>query len=96
MGYDFSSPDIAFSSTTVFVLLANNINSENNETKTEIVSENVDKGKSILGAPPKVEKKEIRNLRIRRLTTKSFNQRSRISVITVELQGILVQIATNG
>ena len=87
---------IASSSTTVFVLLANNINSENNETKTEIASENVDKGKSILGAPPKVETKETRNLRIRRSTTKSFNQRSRISVITVELQGILVQIATSG
>ena len=73
LGYDFSSPDIASSSATVFVLLANNINSENNETKTEIASENVDKGKSILGAPPKFEKKETRNLRIRRLTTKSFN-----------------------
>ena len=73
LGYDFSSPDIASSSATVFVLLANNINSENNETKTEIASENVDKGKSILGAPPKVETKETRNLRIRRLTTKSFN-----------------------
>ena len=73
MGYDFSSPDIASSSATVFVLLANNINFENNETKTEIASENVDKGKSILGAPPKFEKKETRNLRIRRLTTKSFN-----------------------
>ena len=73
LGYDFSSPNIASSSTTVFVSPANNVNSENNETKTEIASENVDKGKSILGAPPKVEKKETRNPRIRRLTTKSLN-----------------------
>ena len=36
----------------------NNENLVKNETKTEIASENnLDKGKSILGAPPKVEKK---------------------------------------
>ena len=63
LGYDFSSPNIALSSSTVFVSLANNVNSENNECKTKIASENIDKGKSILGAPPKVEKKETRNLR---------------------------------
>ena len=61
--YDFSSPNIALSSSTVFVSLANNVNSENNECKTKIASENIDKGKSILGAPPKVEKKETRNFR---------------------------------
>ena len=44
-GYDFSSPNIASSSTTVFVLPANNVNFENNECKTDIASENVDKGK---------------------------------------------------
>ena len=63
MGYDSSSPNIASSSTTVFVSPADNVNSENNESKTEIASENLDKGKSILGAPPKVEKKETRNPR---------------------------------
>ena len=35
LGYDFSSPNIASSSTIVFVSPTNNINSENNETKTE-------------------------------------------------------------
>ena len=44
LGYDFSSPNIASSSTNVFVSHANNVNSETNECKTEIVSENVDKG----------------------------------------------------
>ena len=42
----------------MFVSSANNINYENNEYKTEIASDNVDKGKSILGTPSKVEKKE--------------------------------------
>ena len=42
----------------MFVSSANNINYENNEYKTEIASDNVDKGKSILGAPSMVEKKK--------------------------------------
>ena len=63
LGYDFSFPNIATSSTTVFVSLANNVNSENNECKTDIASENVDKGKSILEAPLNIEKKETRNPR---------------------------------
>ena len=33
LGYDFSSPNIASSSTTVFISPANNINSENNDVK---------------------------------------------------------------
>ena len=36
LGYDFSSPNIASSSTTVFVSLVDNINSKNDEAKTEI------------------------------------------------------------
>ena len=96
MGYDFSSPNIVSSSTTTFVSPANNVNSENNELKTEIASENLDKGKYILGAPPKVEKKETRNSRTKRDNDKSFNKRSRTSVITMEIQGILVLIATSG
>ena len=52
LGYDFSSPNIASSSTIVFVSPANNI-----------ASKNVDKGKSILGTLPKLEKKETRNPR---------------------------------
>ena len=44
LAYDFSFPNIATSNTTVFVSLANNVNSENNETKNEIASENINKG----------------------------------------------------
>ena len=36
LGYDFSSPNIVSFSTTVFVSPADNVNSENNESKTEI------------------------------------------------------------
>ena len=48
--YGLSSPSIASTSTTVFIPLANNIEIENNVVKNELASENLDKGKSILGA----------------------------------------------
>ena len=73
LGYDFSSPNIASSSTTVFISPANHANSENNECKTEIDSKSIDNGKSILSAPPKLEKKETRNSR----TKKGNNQKSK-------------------
>ena len=53
LGYDFSSHSIAFASTTVFVSPSNNIESENNDVQNVLASENIDKGKFILGAPPK-------------------------------------------
>ena len=61
LGYDFSSPSIASSSKIVFASPADNVNSENNEFRSKIASENLDKEEFILGAPPKVEKKETRN-----------------------------------
>ena len=60
LGYDFSSSSIASTSTTIFVPPANNVNIENND-KTELASENLDKGKSILGAPLKQDKKDVNN-----------------------------------
>ena len=56
LGYDFSSSNIASTSTTVFVSPVNNVNSENNDVKTVLASENIDKCKSILRAPPKFNK----------------------------------------
>ena len=53
LGYDFSSPSIASASSTVFVSPTNNVEIENTNVKTDLASENIDKGKSILGAPPK-------------------------------------------
>ena len=45
---------------------ANNVKIENNEIKTELASENLDKGKSILGALPKLEKKDVKNPRTKK------------------------------
>ena len=61
LGYGFSSSNIASTSTTVFVPLDNNVEIENNNVKTDLASENLDKGKPILGAPPKQDKKEAKN-----------------------------------
>ena len=63
LGYDFSSPSIASASTTIFVSPTNNVESKNNDVKNVLANENIDKGKSILGAPPKLDKKEIKNPR---------------------------------
>ena len=66
LGYDFSSSSIASTSSTVFVPPANNVKTENNDVKNELASENVDKDKSILGAPPKLDKKETKNPRAKK------------------------------
>ena len=54
----------------MFVSPVDNVNSKNDEAKIEIGSENLDKGKSILGAPTKVKKKEARNPRTKRENNK--------------------------
>ena len=69
LGYDFSSPSIAFTSTTVFVSPTNNVEFENNDVKTILANKNIDKGKSILGAPPKLDKKETKNSRAKKGNT---------------------------
>ena len=70
LGYDFSFPSIASTSTTVFVSPANNIETENNDFKNELASKKIDNGKSILGAPPKLDKKEFKNPRAKKGNTK--------------------------
>ena len=66
LGYDFSSPSITSTSTTIFVPSVNNVEIENNVVKNELTSEKLDKGKSILGAPPKKDKKEAKNPRAKK------------------------------
>ena len=66
LGYDFSSPSIVSISATVFVPFDNNIEIENNDVKNKLASENIDKGKSILGVPSKIDKKEIKNPRAKK------------------------------
>ena len=75
LGYDFSSPSIATSSTIVFFPPINNFETENNDIKNELASENIDKGKSILGAPPKQDKKEIKNPRAKKGNTQKPKQK---------------------
>ena len=75
LGYDFSSPSIAFASTTVFVSPTNNVESENNNVKTILASDNIDKGKYFLGAPPKLDKKEIKNPRAKKGNTQKLKQK---------------------
>ena len=57
LGYGISSSNTASTSTTVFVLPAKNTEIENIDVKISQASEQLDKGKSILGAPPKLDKK---------------------------------------
>ena len=61
LGYGLSSSNTASTSTTVFVPPASNIEIENTDVKIDLASENLDKDKSILGAPPKLDKKDIKN-----------------------------------
>ena len=74
LGYDFSSPNIAFSSTTIFVSPPNNIDSKNNGVKTVLSNKNINKGKSIIEVPPKLDKKETKNPRAKKGNTQKSKQ----------------------
>ena len=76
LGYGLSSSNIASSSTTIFVPLANNVKIENNEIKTQLASENSDNGKSILGAPPKLEKKNVKNPKAKKTSSQKPKQKT--------------------
>ena len=72
LGQGLSSSNTASSST---IPPANNVKTENNEIKTELASENLDKGKSILGAPPKQDKKEAKNPRAKKSNSQKPKQK---------------------
>ena len=74
LGHDISSSNIASTSTTVFVPPSNNVEIENNDVKTNLTSENIDKGKSILGAPPKQDKNEAKNPRAKKANSQKPKQ----------------------
>ena len=61
LGYGLSSSNTTSTSTTIFVPPASNTDIENTDVKISLASENLDKGKSILGAPPKLDKKDAKN-----------------------------------
>ena len=75
LGYDISSSNIASTSTTVFVPPAKNTEIENTDVKTDLVSENIDKGKFILGAPPRKDKKEVKNPRAKKANSQKPKQK---------------------
>ena len=59
----------------VFVPPSNNVEIENNDVKNDLASENIDKGKSILGAPPKFEKKDVKNPRAKKANSQKPKQK---------------------
>ena len=69
LGYDFSFSNIATTSATAFVPPSNNVEIKNNNVKTKLASKNLDKGKSILEAPPKLEKKNAKNPKAKKTTS---------------------------
>ena len=75
LGYGLSSSNTASTSTTVFVSPTSNVKIENNEIKTELASKNIDKGKSILGAPPKQDKKKVKNPRAKKANSQKPKQK---------------------
>ena len=75
LGYGFSSSNIASTSTTIFVPPNNNVEIENNDVKTDLASETLDKGKSILGAPPKQDKREAKNPRAKKANSQKLKQK---------------------
>ena len=64
--YGLSSSNTTSTSATVFVLPTSNTEIENTDVKIRLTSENLDKGKSILGAPLKLDKKEAKNLKAKK------------------------------
>ena len=54
---------------------ANNIKVENNDVKIELANENLDKGKSILGAHPKLEKKDAKNPKAKKANFQKAKQK---------------------
>ena len=75
LGYSFSFSNIASTSTTIIVPPTNNVEIENNDVKTDLASENLNKGKSILGALLKQDKKEVKNLRAKKTNSQKPKQK---------------------
>ena len=75
LGYDISSFNTASTSNTVFVPPTSNTEIENTDVKIRLASENLDKGKSILGAPPKLDKKEAKNPKAKKANSQKPKQK---------------------
>ena len=75
LGYGFSLSNITSTSTTVFVPPANNVEIENNDVKIDLASENLNNDISILRAPPKQDKKEAKNPRVKKANSQKPKQK---------------------
>ena len=75
LGYGLSSSNTASTSTSVFVPPASNTEIDNTDVKISLASENLDRGKSILGAPPKLEKKDIKNPKAKKANSQKPKQK---------------------
>ena len=75
LGYGFFSSNITSTSTTIFVPPSNNVEIENNDVKIDLSSENIDKGKSILEAPSKQDKKEAKKPRAKKANSQKPKQK---------------------
>ena len=73
--YGLSSSNTACTSTTAFVPSASNTEIENTDVKNGLASENLDKGKSILGAPPKLDKKDVKNPKAKKANSQKPKQK---------------------
>ena len=69
LGYGLSSSNTASTSTTVFVPPTSNTEFENTDVKISLASKNLDKGKSILGAPLKLDKKDVKNPKAKKVNS---------------------------
>ena len=75
LGYDLSSSNISSTSATILVPSSNNVEIKNNNVKTDLASENLDKGKSILGAPTILKKKNAKNPKAKKATSQKSKQK---------------------
>ena len=75
LGYGISSSNTTSTSTTVFVPPARNTEIENIDVKINQASENLDKGKSILRAPLKLDKKEAKNPKAKKANSQKPKQK---------------------
>ena len=76
LGYGLSSSNIASTSTTVFVPSASNTEIENTDVKISLANENLDKGKSILGASLKLDKKDVKNPKAKKANSQKPKQKN--------------------
>ena len=75
LGYGLSSSNTTSTSTTVFVPPTSNTDIENTDVKISLANKNLDKDKSILGAPPKLDKKDAKNPKAKKANSQKPKQK---------------------